>query len=663
MKRGEPMARICKAWSLALFAVAVAVAAQAGDYTYTTNNGTIFITKFIGSSRDVVIPATIDGRVVAGIGEEAFSHCDFTNVVIPAGVTRIDNWAFNRCDELVSINVAAANTLFASLDGVLCDKGLSTIVRCPGGKPGDYSVPGTITRIADAAFDHCVQLDTVSISSNVTTLGEGVFASCWNLDSITVDAANGAFCSVDGVLFNKAQTTLIQCPGSRRGNYDIPGTVTTIGVGAFDHCPLSGITIPDGVTVIGDRAFRACLSVTSITIPGSVISIGNSAFSYCFGLTRIAIPANVAVIGDDAFSSCEGLMSISVAEANANYSSANGMLFNKNRTRLIKCPAGMNGSVTIPGGVATIGRKAFSGGFILTSVTLPAGVTSIEQEAFAGCGDLKGVYFRGNAPSLGGAVFEESEPVTVYYLAGTTGWGSTYGTRPTVRWNGVESLGAILAQQAGAGPAGVYRVDVEGRASAFDPMFAGLPGGWIARALDSDGLLLQQGDGGQSYIVPLDQAGDPVLAQARKLAGAVPGLMVVSVDNRQVLAQLGVGGPGFLVEFDDAWQMDAPMRINRSTAGMILRSLHGNLILVQAASTGAGYIWRMGRDGEVSSVVNIYNGSVPGVILRSVSGRNVLLQLRDNGPVFIATFDQDWQMSGVRQVPVATSGWMFRSLD
>ena len=97
------------------------------------------------------------------------------------------------------------------------------------------------------------------------------------MTNFSVDAANPAYSSLNGVMFNKAQTTLIIFPAARGGSYFIPGSVTNIGGQAFENCTsLTSVTIPNGVISIGGAAFYRCTSLTSVTIPDSVTQIGTT---------------------------------------------------------------------------------------------------------------------------------------------------------------------------------------------------------------------------------------------------------------------------------------------------------------------------------------------------------------------------------------------------
>jgi hypothetical protein len=299
---------------LLLLTLPAAVQAQ---FNYTTNNGAITITKYTGSGSDVTIPDTTNNLTVTSIGQNAFINCpsltsvkvgnsvtsigngafefckSLTNVTISRSVTNIGNTMFAKCGSLTAIAVDALNSVYSSVNGVLFDKNQTTLIQCPGGSAGSYTVPNGVTSIGNGAFDFCISLTNVTISGSVTnigswaffnctnltsftipkrvtSIGEGVFWYCTSLAAITVDALNPAYSSVDGVLFDKSQATLIQCPGGRAGSY----------------------TVPNGVTGLGNFAFINCCSVTNVTIGNSVTNIGNGAFALCTNLTGVYFKGN-----------------------------------------------------------------------------------------------------------------------------------------------------------------------------------------------------------------------------------------------------------------------------------------------------------------------------------------------------------------------------------
>ncbi len=218
----------------------------------------------------------------------------------------------------------------------------------------------------------------------------------------------------------------------------IPNSVTSIGTTAFCGCNnLKTIVIPDSVTSIGERAFTGCDSLTSIEIRNGVTSIGSKAFAGCRSLKEIKIPASVTSLEPDAnsytgisngdgtftiipnynqndfggtvFGNCTNLESITVDENNKMYSSdENGVLFNKDKTVLIKYPIGNKStSYEIPDGVTIISRAAFEGCSNLEEIIIPEGVTSISNHAFADCTSLKEIIIPESVISVDYGAFED----------------------------------------------------------------------------------------------------------------------------------------------------------------------------------------------------------------------------------------------------------------
>ena len=161
----------------------------------------------------------------------------------------------------------------------------------------------------------------------------------------------------------------------------IPDSVTSIGADAFWYCTsLTGVTIPDSVTSIGWSAFCGCESLTSVTIPDSVTSIGDWAFGLCKSLTGVTIPDSVTSICDYAFNGCTSLTSVTIPDS----------VTSIGECAFYKC--GSLTSVTIPDSVTSIGAWAFRDCTSLTSVTIPNNVTSIGDFAFNDCTSLTGIW-------------------------------------------------------------------------------------------------------------------------------------------------------------------------------------------------------------------------------------------------------------------------------
>ena len=196
--------------------------------------------------------------------------------------------------------------------------------------------------------------------------------------------------------------------------------------------PGGAVLIPDAisglpVTCIGSGACSNCWRMTSVTIPQSVTQIEPGAFYDCNGLTNVTIGTNVTSIADEAFYSCYRLTSVTIPNSVIILGDETG------KGVFYYCHALTN--VTIGNSVAWISSLAFYDCYSLTNVTIPHSVTNMGAAVFAYCSSLTGVYFKCNPPSIGSTLFYGDDKMTVYYLPRTTGWGSTFGGRPTALWN------------------------------------------------------------------------------------------------------------------------------------------------------------------------------------------------------------------------------------
>ena len=250
------------------------------------------------------------------------------------------------------------------------------------------------------------------------------------MKDISVDRNSRHYVAVDGVLYSKDMSVLLQyplgsdatsfaipegvveigcgafSPFSRRGcltSVRIPDSVIIIGNHAFGECGLTSVNIPDKVVSIGMYAFSGC-DFESLELPNSVVSIGRGAFSECDNMTSIEIPGSVSSIGVGAFDG-RGLTEIKVSPNNRFYASADGVLYSKDMSVLIQYPIGKSAdSFTIPGGVVSLGEYSFSNSN-LSFVKIPDGVTSIKDYAFSACVNLSSVEISSSVSFIGDYAF------------------------------------------------------------------------------------------------------------------------------------------------------------------------------------------------------------------------------------------------------------------
>ncbi len=249
------------------------------------------------SLTNIIIPSS-----VTSIGDDAFCYCDsLTNIIIPDSVTSIGDDAFYYCDNLASVFIGNGVTIIGDYAFYYCDNLASVFigngVTIIGNSAFEHcdsltsvTMPDRVTVIGNSAFFGCGSLTSVTIPDSVTTIGDDAFSGCGDITSIKVDSNNKYYSNDNhGVLFNKDKTKLIQYPiANTRKSY----------------------MIPDGVTIIGNSAFKYCDTLTNIIIPDSVTSIGDDAFYYCDSLASVSIGNGVTTIGDDAFYSCVNIKDV-----------------------------------------------------------------------------------------------------------------------------------------------------------------------------------------------------------------------------------------------------------------------------------------------------------------------------------------------------------------
>ena len=257
------------------------------------------------------------------------------------------------------------------------------------GKGGDVVIPSEIdgkkvTAIGEFAFEGS-DLTSVTIPDTVTSIGWEAFRYCGSLKSVT-----------------------------------IPDSVTDFGWEAFKGCSsLKSVTLPDSVKTISTEMFMDCDILESVTVSDSVTTIENEAFAGCGSLKSVTIGKGVTELAVDAFSECSNLTDIKVDKNNTAYCSVDGVIYSKDITTLILCPAGKT-SITIPDSVKNIGSSSFSGS-ALTSIDIPESVTAIGEEAFCDCPSLRSVTLPTSVRNIGeyalGYVTETYDCEDHYFLS------------------------------------------------------------------------------------------------------------------------------------------------------------------------------------------------------------------------------------------------------
>jgi hypothetical protein len=242
-------------------------ATNENDFTVTDLTETsVEITAYTGSDTALEIPATINGKNVAAIGELAFASSKVTSVSIPATVNSVGGGAFANCTALTAITVDSQNKSFVAKDGVLFTSDKKAIVSYPAGKTNtSYTIPTGVENTWALAFAGSSKLQKVTIPSTLKKLGKGVFA------------------------------------GTGLKSVSVPTSITEIRDAAFAYCPnLTSVTLNNKVTTIGTGAFANSSALKNFTIPSSVKTISQWAFAGT-GIATLTVPSTVTTIGTAAF--------------------------------------------------------------------------------------------------------------------------------------------------------------------------------------------------------------------------------------------------------------------------------------------------------------------------------------------------------------------------
>lgn len=243
-----------------------------------------------------------------------------------------------------------------------------------------------ITSIPEKAFYQVYSLTGIKLPQTVTTIGNNAFYDCSNLTYI-----------------------------------DLPDEIESIGSKAFQYCKkLQSVTLPKGLTTIQSSLFYNCTALSHVDIPSTVETIDTSAFSYCESLTEITLPASITNItnGGD-FSNLftlTGLEIINFDSEHPDFCSIDGVVFNKDKTKLVYCPPQKAGSYTIPESVTTIGIWGFLNNKKLTSISMSNNVTTLEDYAFESCSALTDITLSTAITSIPYYCFDNCDSLTEFTI-------------------------------------------------------------------------------------------------------------------------------------------------------------------------------------------------------------------------------------------------------
>ncbi len=314
-------------------------------FTYeVVDESYIRVTDCEDISGTLVVPAEIEGLPVQELADDSLKSLNATAIVVPDTVKTIGNYAFGRCDKLVTA-----------------------------------ILPDGLISLGSEVFNGCVSLTTANIPETVTSIGSGAFRNCRSLTNIVLP--NG--------ITTIQPYTFVNCQSLTEIN--IHDGIYRIGKNAFAGCTgLTSLELPAS-QFIEAYAFSVCSALTSVTF-GDVRDIGDYAFAGCSALESIDFPETLA-LGNGVLMSCRNLKSVTLPT----------QLYSLPESTFANC-ASLE-TVTLPATLTTIGKGAFYNCTSLAMIVLPEGTTAIDGTAFSTCLNLQAVVFPASIASVGANAF------------------------------------------------------------------------------------------------------------------------------------------------------------------------------------------------------------------------------------------------------------------
>ena len=341
-----------------------------------------------------------EGANVA-FGSFVFEGCQkISSIALPSTITAFDGSVFAGCNNITEILVDADNPVLCSIDGILYDKDVTTVLYCPKAKVVDFTtLPATVTKIGTAAFQANPSLTAITIPAAITEIGEMAFKNCIGLTSVVFEGTNvvigaSAFeeCRILETVTLPAGLTAVSEKAfylTKISSITIPETVASIGAYAFAKTDIAALTIPASVSTIAEGAFSGCAKLKTVTfVEGGTANLQLGSLTDTMGvfegsaaITTVVLPKNIEVVGSRAFYNIKTITTMTIP-ADASLETIGDYAFYCNKFN----------AIALPEGLTYIGSHAFSN-CQFTTVTIPTTVTEIGDNAFLDCTALETVTF------------------------------------------------------------------------------------------------------------------------------------------------------------------------------------------------------------------------------------------------------------------------------
>lgn len=336
-----------------------------------------------------------------GLGESG--RTCLSKVILPEGLKKIGKYAFD-----------SSGLRHINLPDSLKEIGYAAFAGCT--QLALETLPASLRRIGTAAF-YNTATSSITIPKNVIHIGRRVFNMCIRLERINVASGNKYYTSVDGILYSKDMTQLIAFPYLQ--NYQLYDYEAHKGEDIdYDHywgIPRKEYVMPDSVSRIENCTFYYAQFET-LSLGDNLHTIECGSFEGC-KIDKLIIGRNITKIASDAFKrySSHGIKNIEVSEDNEYFCSQKGILYNKEKTSLLRCPSQYTGTISIPNTVTTICKNALAE-INVQELQIPDSVTRIEANAFEGS-QIVVLYLSRNLTYIAQRAFDYCDTLTTVYVS------------------------------------------------------------------------------------------------------------------------------------------------------------------------------------------------------------------------------------------------------